>query len=258
MVNAPLGTVARYAGKVAVVTGASKGIGAGIAKRLAAEGATVVVNFAADEDGADRVVEDLSRTGGKALAIRASVANEADVARLFEAVHEAFGRVDVLVNNAGVYAFGPTDSLSVAEFGRHFDTNVLGLLLTTKAALPLFPATGGSIVNISSVVSTMAPAAAAIYVGTKGAVDSITKSLAKELAPRKIRVNGVNPGFVITEGTHSGGLAGGEFEATTVANMPLGRPGQPEDIAAAVAFLASDDASWITGESLRVAGGSGM
>jgi len=258
MVKTSAGAMTRFADKVAVVTGASKGIGAGIAKRLAAEGASVVVNYASSKDVANRIVDDIVQAGGKAIAIGASVANEDDVTRLFEEVRKAFGHVDVLVNNAGVYAFGPTESLSVAEFSRHFDTNVLGLLLTTKAALPLFPATGGSIVNIGSVVSTMAPPAAAIYVGTKGAVDSITKSLAKELAPRKIRVNGVNPGFVITEGTHAGGLAGGEFEETTVASMPLGRAGQPEDIAAAIAFLASYDASWITGESLRVAGGSGM
>jgi 3-oxoacyl-[acyl-carrier protein] reductase len=186
------------------------------------------------------------------------VTNEDEVTRLFEDVLKAFGRVDVLVNNAGIYAPAPIEDLSTLEFNRHFDTNVLGLLLATKASLPLFPATGGSIVNISSVVSTLAPAAAAIYVGSKGAVDSITKSLAKEFAPRKIRVNGVNPGFVITEGTHSAGMAGGEFEAWAVANTPLGRAGQPEDIAAAVALLASDDASWITGESLRVGGGIGM
>jgi 3-oxoacyl-[acyl-carrier protein] reductase len=198
------------------------------------------------------------RAGGKALAIGASVTNEDEVTRLFEDVRKAFGRVNVLVNNAGIYAPAPIEGLSISEFNRHFDTNVLGLLLTTKASLPLFPATGGSIVNISSVVSTLAPAAAAIYVGTKGAVDSITKSLAKEFAPRKIRVNGVNPGFVITEGTHSAGMAGCEFEAWAVANTPLGRAGQPGDIAAAVAFLASDDARWITGESLRVGGGIGM
>ena len=197
-------------------------------------------------------------SGGKALAIGGSVTNEDEVTHLFEEVRKAFGRVDVLVNNAGIYAPAPIEGLSTSEFNRHFDTNVLGLLLATKASLPLFPATGGSIVNISSVVSTLAPAAAAIYVGTKGAVDSITKSLAKEFAPRKIRVNGVNPGFVITEGTHSAGMAGGEFEAWAVANSPLGRAGQPEDIAAAVAFLASDDASWITGELLRVGGGIGM
>ena len=250
--------MARFTDKIAVITGASKGIGAGIAKRLAAEGATVVVNYASSKDGADRIVEDIVQAGGKAIAIGASVANEDDVTRLFEEVRKAFGRVDVLVNNAGVYDPKPIDSLSASEFNRHFDTNVLGLLLVTKASLPLFPATGGSIVNISSVVSTLAPPAAAIYVGTKGAVDSITKSLAKELAPRKIRVNGVNPGFVITEGTHSAGMAGGEFEAYAVANTPLGRPGQPADIAASVAFLGSDDASWITGESLLVAGGAGM
>jgi 3-oxoacyl-[acyl-carrier protein] reductase len=248
----------RFTKKVAVVTGASKGIGAGVAKRLAAEGAAVVVNYGSSADDANRVVDDIVRAGGQALAIGASVKNEDDVTRLFDQVRQAFGRIDVLVNNAGVYAPAPIDGLSVAEFNRHFDTNVLGLLLTTKASLSLFPAAGGSIVNISSVVSTLAPSEAAIYVGTKGAVDSITKSLAKEFAPRKIRVNSVNPGFVITEGTHAAGLAGGEFEAWAVANSPLGRAGQPEDIAAAVAFLASDDAGWITGESLRVAGGLGM
>jgi len=250
--------MARFTDKVAVVTGASKGIGAGIAKRLAAEGASVVVNFASSADDANRIVDGIVRAGGQAVAIGASVTNEGDMTHLFEQVRTAFGRVDVLVNNAGIYGLAPIEEISVAEFNRHFDTNVLGLLLATKASLPLFPAAGGSIVNISSVVSTLAPAAAAIYVGTKGAVDSVTKSLAKELGPRKIRVNGVNPGFVITEGTHTAGLAGGEFEAWAVANSPLGRAGQPEDIAAAVAFLASDDASWITGESLRVAGGMGM
>ena len=250
--------MARFTDKIAVVTGASKGIGAGIAKRLALEGAAVVVNYASSKDGADRIVADIAKAGGHAVAIGGSVSSEDDMTRLFDEVRRSFGRVDVLVNNAGVFAFGPIENLSVAEFSRHYDTNVLGLLLATKTALPLFPATGGSVINISSVVSTFAPPDAAIYVGTKGAVDSITKSLAKELAPRKIRVNGVNPGFVITEGTVTGGLAGGQFEETVVANMPLGRAGQPEDIAAAVAFLASDDASWITGESLRVGGGSGM
>ena len=250
--------MARFTDKIAVITGASKGIGAGIAKRLASEGAAVVVNYASSKDGADRIVADIVKAGGQAIAIGGSVAREDDMTRLFDEVRRAFGRVDVLVNNAGVFAFGPIENLSVAEFGRHYDTNVLGLLLATKRSLPLFPATGGSVINISSVVSTLAPPDAAIYVGTKGAVDAITRSLAKELAPRKIRVNGVNPGFVITEGTVTGGLAGGQFEETVVASMPLGRAGQPEDIAAAVAFLASDDASWITGESLRVGGGSGM
>lgn len=250
--------MARFTDKVAVVTGASKGIGAGIAKRLAAEGASVVVNYASSADDANRTVSDIVRAGGQAVAIGASVTNDDDVARLFDQVRKTFGRLDVLVNNAGVYALAPIEELSAAEYHRHFDTNVLGLLLATKASVPLFPATGGSIVNISSVVSTLAPAGGVIYVGTKGAVDSITKSLAKELAPRKIRVNAVNPGFVITEGTRTAGFAGGEFEAWAVANSPLGRAGQPEDIAAAAAFLASDDASWITGELLRVGGGIGM
>lgn len=250
--------MARFTDKVVVITGASKGIGAGIAKRLASEGATVVVNYASSKDDANRVVEDIVRAGGKATAIAANVSNEADVIRLFAEVGSAFGRIDVLVNNAGVYDPKPIESLSIADFNRHFDINVLGLLLVTKASLALFPAAGGSIVNISSVVSSLAPASAAIYVGTKGAVDSITKSLAKEFAPRKIRMNSVRPGFVVTEGTHSAGMAGGEFETYIVASTPLGRAGQPEDIASSVAFLASDDASWITGESLLVAGGAGM
>jgi 3-oxoacyl-[acyl-carrier protein] reductase len=250
--------MARFTDKIAIVTGASKGIGASIAKRLAAEGASVAVNYSSSKDGANRIVDDIVQAGGKAVAIGASVTNEDDVTQLFEEVRRAFGCIDVLINNAGIYAPAPIESLSISEFNRHFDINVLGLLLVTKASLPLFPATGGSIVNIGSVVSKLAPPASTIYVGTKGAVDAITKSLAKELAPRKIRVNGVNPGFVITEGTHSAGLAGGEFEAWAVANSPLGRAGQPADIAASVAFLASDDASWITGESLLVSGGLGM
>jgi 3-oxoacyl-[acyl-carrier protein] reductase len=250
--------MSRFTDKVAVVTGASKGIGAGIAKRLAAEGATVVVNYASSSESANRVVDDIVSAGGKAVALAGSVTNEDDVKRLFTEVGRLFGRVDVLVNNAGVYALAPLETLSAADFHRHFDTNVLGLLLATKAAVPLFPVSGGSVVSIGSIVSTLAPPGAAIYVGTKGAVDSITKSLAKELAPKKIRVNGVNPGFVVTEGTHAAGFAGGEFEAWAIANTPLGRVGQPADIAAAVAFLASDDASWITGESLVVSGGNGM
>ena len=250
--------MARFADKGAVVTGASKGIGAGIAKRLAAEGASVVVNYASSADGANRVVDEIVGAGGRAVAIGGSVTNEDDVAHLFDQVRQTFGRVDVLVNNAGVYALAPIEGVSVADFSRQFDTNVLGLLLVTKAALPLFPSAGGSIVNISSVVSTLAPPDGAIYVGTKGAVDSITKSLAKEFAARKVRVNSGNPGLVITEGTKTAGIAGSDFETLAVANTPLGRAGQPEDIAAAGAFLASDDASWITGESLRVAGGTGM
>lgn len=250
--------MARFSNKVAVVTGASKGIGAGVAKRLAADGATVVVNYSSSRDGAEAVVSEIERAGGHAVAMGGNVADEAQVTHLFEEVRSAFGRVDVLVNNAGVYAPAPLDTLSVAEFHRHFDTNVLGLLLATKAAAPLFPEAGGSIVNISSIVSTSAPPDAAVYVGTKGAVDAVTKSLAKEFAPRKVRVNAVRPGFVLTEGVHAAGMSGGEFEAQMLALTPLGRAGQPGDIAASVAFLASDDAGWITGDTLNVAGGAGM
>jgi 3-oxoacyl-[acyl-carrier protein] reductase len=245
-------------GKVAVVTGASKGIGAAIAKQLAAEGASVVVNYSTSRAGADKVVSDIGETGGNAVALGGSVANEADVEQLFADTKKAFGRVDILVNNAGVYGFGPLEQITAEEYRRQYDTNVLGLLLTTKAAIPLFPPEGGSVVNISSVVSTLAPAGASVYSSTKGAVDTITKSLAKELAPRKIRVNGINPGFVITEGTHSAGLAGADFEKEAIAHTPLGRAGQPEDIALPVAFLASDDARWITGETIYVSGGSAI
>ena len=248
----------RYVEKVAVVTGASKGIGAGIARRLAAEGAHVVVNYSSSRAGAEGVVETIRLAGGKAEAIGGSVASEEEMAQVFDRVREVFGRVDVLVNNAGLYAPAPIEDLSVSEYRRHFDTNVLGLLQATKAALALFPAPGGSIVNIGSVVSTLAPPASALYVGSKGAVSSITKSLAKELAPRKIRVNGVNPGFVVTEGTHAAGMVGSAFEQWAVSVTPLARSGVPEDIAAAVAFLGSDEASFITGELLVVAGGSGM
>ena len=248
----------KFTDKVVVVTGASKGIGAGIAKRLAAEGAQVVVNYASSRDDADRVVAAITAAGGKAVAIGANVAKPAELTRLFDQVKTSFGRVDVLVNNAGIYEATPIEAVSAETFERHFNTNVLGLLQATQTALPLFPASGGAIVNISSIVSTFAPPGLAVYSATKGAVDTITRTLAKELAARKIRVNSVNPGFVITEGTHTAGMAGGEFEQGVVASTPLGRVGQPEDIAAAVAFMASDDASWITGESLVVAGGLGM
>ncbi len=250
--------MARFTDKIAVVTGASKGIGAGVAKRLAAEGATVVVNYASSPDGAAQVVSEIEQAGGKALAVGGSVEDEAAVAKLFDAARAAFGRVDVLVNNAGVYAPKPLDALTTADFRRHFDINVLGLLQATKAALPLFPEKGGAVVNISSIVSTFAPPSAAVYVGTKGAVDAITKSLAKEFAPRRVRVNAVRPGFVLTEGLDAAGMSGGEFETQMLAVTPLGRAGRPRDIAAAVAFLASDDASWITGDILDVTGGAGM
>lgn len=248
----------KLTGKVAVVTGASKGIGAAIAKQLAADGASVVVNYATSREGADRVVTEITDSGGEAIAVGASVANESDIEELFAHTRKAYGKVDILVNNAGVYGFAPLAAVTVDEYRRQHDTNVLGLLLTTKAALPLFPGEGGSVINISSVVSTLAPPEASVYAATKGAVDTITKALAKELGPRKIRVNAINPGLVITEGTHSAGILGSEFERSAVAATPLGRAGQPEDIAPPVSFLASDEARWITGETIFVSGGAAI
>ena len=242
--------------KVAVVTGASKGIGAAIARHLAAEGASVVVNYASSKEGADKVVAEIVKAGGRAIAVGASVSNESDIFRLFDETKKAYGKVDILVNNAGVYGFSPLESVTAEEYHRQYNTNVLGLLLTTKAALPLFPETGGSVVNISSVVSTLAPATASVYAGTKGAVDTITRSLAKELAPRKIRVNAINPGLVATEGT--AGFLGSDFEKGAVETTPLGRIGQPDDIAPPVVFLASEDARWITGETIFVSGGAAI
>ena len=250
--------MSKLRGKVAVVTGASKGIGAAIAKQLAADGAQVVVNYASSRAGAEKVVSDITQAGGKALSVGASVANEADIDKLFAETKKAYGKVDILVNNAGVYAFSPLEQVTADEYKRQYDINVLGLLLTTKAALPHFPAQGGSVVNISSVVSTLAPASASVYSSTKGAVDTITKSLAKELGPRKIRVNAINPGLVITEGTQSAGLADSEFEQDAIAKTPLGRAGQPDDIALPVSFLASDDSRWITGETIFVSGGAAI
>jgi 3-oxoacyl-[acyl-carrier protein] reductase len=245
-------------GKVAIVTGASKGIGAAIAKRLAADGASVVVNYATSRQGAEKVVSEITNAGGKAIAVGASVSNEAEVQALFAETRKVFGKVDILVNNAGVYAFAPLEQVTPAEYTRQYDTNVLGLLITTKAALPYFPAEGGSVINISSVVSTLAPAAASVYASTKGAVDTITKTLAKELGPRNIRVNAINPGLVITEGTQAAGIVNSDFERAAVATTPLGRAGQPEDIAPPVSFLASDDARWITGETIFVSGGAAI
>jgi 3-oxoacyl-[acyl-carrier protein] reductase len=250
--------MSKLTGKVAVVTGASKGIGAAIAKRLAADGANVVVNYSTSREGAEKVVSEITKGGGKAIAVGGSVQNEDDIDKLFAETTKAYGKVDILVNNAGVYSFGPLEKVNAQEYKRLYDTNVLGVLLTTKAALPHFPTEGGSVVNISSVVSTLAPAATSVYSSTKGAVDTITKALAKELAPRKIRVNAINPGLVITEGTQSAGIADSEFEKQTVASTPLGRAGQPEDIAPPVAFLASDDARWITGETIFVSGGAAI
>jgi 3-oxoacyl-[acyl-carrier protein] reductase len=245
-------------GKVAVVTGASKGIGAAIAKRLAADGAKVVVNYSTSREGADKVVSEIESSGGEAVAVQGSVASESDVTQLFERTYSTYGKLDILVNNAGVYGFAPIEQVTAEEYHRQHDTNVLGVLLTTKAALPLFSDEGGSVVNISSVVSTFAPPATSIYSATKGAVDTITRALAKELGPRKIRVNAINPGYIVTEGTHSAGISGSDFERQAVQDTPLGRAGQPEDIAAPVSFLASDDARWITGETIYVSGGAGI
>jgi 3-oxoacyl-[acyl-carrier protein] reductase len=245
----------KLSGKVAVVTGASKGIGAAIAKHLAAEGAAVVVNYASSRTGADKVVGEINRVGGKAVAVQGDVAKKSDIDRLFAETKKEFGRVDILVNNAGIYEFAPLENITEEHFNRQFGLNVLGLLLTTQEALKHFPSSGGNVINISSLVSTLAPANAAVYSATKGAVDTITGSLAKELGARKIRVNAVRPGLVETEGTNSAGFTNGEFHDQYVKNAPLGRIGQPQDIAAAVAYLASDDSSWVTGETLLVSGG---
>jgi 3-oxoacyl-[acyl-carrier protein] reductase len=245
----------KLAGKVAVVTGASKGIGAAIAAHLADEGAAVVVNYASSKEGAERVVADIKARGGRALAVGADVAKQADIQRLFGETKKAFGRLDILVNNAGVYEFMPLEQITPPHFHKLFDLNVLGLILTTQEAVKHFGPGGGSIINISSVASTSAPATASVYSGTKGAVDSVTRSLAKELGPRKIRVNAINPGMVETEGVHSAGISSSDLRKQIEAQTPLGRIGQPRDIGPAAVFLASDDSSWITGETLYIAGG---
>jgi 3-oxoacyl-[acyl-carrier protein] reductase len=245
----------KLAGKVAIVTGASKGIGAGIAKQLAAEGASVVVNYASSKEGADRVVKEITGKGGKAVAVQADVAKATDLERLFTETKKAFGKLDILVNNAGVYEFAPVADITEDTFYKHFDVNVLGLLLASKKAADYFGADGGSIINISSVVSSLGPPNSAVYTGTKGAVDAITRTLANELGPRKIRVNAINPGMVETEGVRASGFNNGDFRKQIEAQTPLGRIGQVEDIAPAAVFFASPDASWITGETLVVAGG---
>jgi 3-oxoacyl-[acyl-carrier protein] reductase len=243
-------------GKVAVVTGASKGIGAEIARHLAAEGASVVVNYSSSREGADRVVADITKAGGKAVAVQANVAKPEDVKRLFAETDKAFGgKIDVLVNNAGVYEFAPLPEITPEHFHKMFDLNVLGLILATKEAAKRFGQAGGSVINISSVVSRAAPPTASVYSATKGAVDAVTRSLSQELGARKIRVNSLNPGMVATEGTHGSGIVGGEFEKQYLAGAPLGRIGQPRDIASAATFLASEESSWITGETFFVAGG---
>jgi 3-oxoacyl-[acyl-carrier protein] reductase len=245
----------KLAGQVAVVTGASKGIGAGIAKHLAAEGAAVVVNYASSKEGADQVVDEITKGGGKAIAIQADVAKKKDIERLFAEAKKAFGRLDILVNNAGIYQFAPLEEVTENEFHREFDTNVLGLILATQEALKHFDAEGGSVINIGSSATALAPPATVVYTATKGAVDMITRVLANELGPKKVRVNSINPGGVETEGFHALGMPGSDFEKQMIAQTPLGRIGQPHDIATAVAFLASPDSAWITGEIITVSGG---
>jgi 3-oxoacyl-[acyl-carrier protein] reductase len=247
--------MSKLKGKVAVVTGASKGIGAGIAKALGAEGAAVVVNYASSKDGAERVVAEIKAQGGQAIAVKGDVAKAADVQRLFDETRKAFGAVDVLVNNAGVYKFAPLPEITEDEFHRHFNTNVLGTILATKEAARHFGESGGSVINISSIASEEAVPGAAVYSATKGAVDTLTRVLAAELGPRKIRVNVIAPGGVETEGTHSAGVIGSDFEKQMIARTALGRLGQPDDIAKVALFLASDDSAWLTGERLGAAGG---
>jgi 3-oxoacyl-[acyl-carrier protein] reductase len=237
-----------------VKASASKGIGAAIAKSLSAAGAAVVVNYVGSTEGADRVVADIKANGGKAIAVKGDVAKAADVQRLFDETQKTFDTLDVLVNNAGVYKFLPLEEITEEEFHREFNINVLGTLLATKEALKHFGPNGGSVINISSIWSE-GDAQAAIYSGTKGAVDAITRGLAAELGPRKIRVNAIAPGGVETEGTHSGGIIGSDFERATIARTPLGRVGQPDDIARVAVFLASNDSAWLTGERLTAAGG---
>jgi 3-oxoacyl-[acyl-carrier protein] reductase len=241
--------------KVAVVTGASKGIGAGIAKGLAAEGASVVVNYASSKAGADKVVAEIVGNGGKAIAVQGDVAKTADIRRLFAETQKVFGNVDILVNNAGIYKFGALEDITEADFHSHFNLNVLGLILTTQEAVKHFSPEGGSIINIGSTITALNPPATTVYTATKAAVDSITHVLSKELAPRKIRVNSLNPGLVETEGTHTAGTVGGDFEKDLVAQTPLGRTGQPGDIAPIAVFLASSDSGWLTGETLLASGG---
>jgi 3-oxoacyl-[acyl-carrier protein] reductase len=247
--------MSRLSGKIAVVTGASKGIGAGIAKGLAAEGAAVVINYASSKEGADRVVADIKAKGGKAIAVQGDVAKAPDVKKIFAETKQAFGRLDILVNNAGVYNLLPLEGVTEEDFHRHFNINVLGLLLATKEAAKLFDNDGGSVINIGSAASELNPPNSVVYTATKGAVDAVTRVLAKELGPRKIRVNSINPGVIETEGTHAAGVIGGDIEKQLLALTPLGRTGRPDDIVPVAVFLASDESRWVTGDTLVVSGG---
>ena len=242
-------------GKIALVTGASKGIGAAIAKEFAEAGASVVVNYVSAKQDADRVVDEITKKGGKAVAVQGNVAKKADVERLFTEAEKAFGKIDIVVNNAGVYEFVPLEEATEQQFHRMFDTNVLGMLLSTQEALKHLNPDGGSIINIGSLASSLTPPTAVVYNATKGAVDAITRTLAKELGPRKIRVNSINPGMVVTEGAVAGGYTEGDMRNTFESMTPLGRVGQTDDIAPAAVFFASDDSKWITGETLLIAGG---
>jgi len=246
--------MSKLTGKVAVVTGGSKGIGAAIAKSLAAAGAAVVVNYASSKAGADQVVAAITAAGGKAVAVGGDVSKAADAKGIIDGALKAYGRLDILVNNSGVFEFAPLEGVTEESFHRHFNINVLGLLLVTQAAVKHL-GEGSSVINISSVVTRITPPGSSVYTATKGAVDAITGVLARELGPRKIRVNAVSPGMVETEGTHSAGFIGSDFDKATVAQTPLGRLGQPRDIADVVTFLASDDARWLTGEQLLTGGG---
>lgn len=245
----------KLAGKVALVTGASKGIGAAIAKQLGAAGASVVVNYASSKAGADQVVAAITAAGGKAIALQADVAKPAEITRLLANTKATYGKLDILVNNAGVYEFAPLEGITPENFHRMFNVNVLGLLLTTQESVKLFPESGGSVINIGSIVSRITPPASAVYTATKGAVDAITGVLSKELGAKKIRVNSINPGMVETEGTHTAGIIGSDMHKGVVAQTPLGRLGQPDDIASIAVFLASEDSAWLSGEQLLAGGG---
>ena len=245
----------KLVGKVAVVTGASKGIGADIAKGLAKEGASVVVNYASSREGADKVVAEITGKGGKAIAVQGDVSKAADVQRLFAETKKSFGKLDILVNNAGVYQFAPLAEFTEEQFHQMFNTNVLGLLLATQEAVKHFPAEGGSIINIGSTSSSLNVPTTVIYTATKGAVDSITAVLSKELGPKKIRVNSINPGMVETEGVRAAGFIGSDFQTHFESQTPLGRIAQPEDITPIAVFLASSDSGWLTGETLLASGG---
>ncbi|HXC48177.1 MAG TPA: glucose 1-dehydrogenase [Candidatus Sulfotelmatobacter sp.] len=245
----------KLSNQVAVVTGASKGIGAAISIALAAEGASVVVNYSSSKEGADRVVKEITAKGGKAIAVQADVSKPADVKRLFAETKKAYGKLNILVNNAGIYQFAPLEGVTEKLFHDHFNLNVLGLLLATQEAVKLIGPEGGSIINVGSGVSTINPPNSSVYTATKAAVDSITGVLSKELGPRKIRVNSINPGMIETEGTHSGGFTESDFRKWVETQSPLGRIGQSDDIAPTAVYLASSDSKYLTGETIRVTGG---